>query len=73
MANGAEKTLLVPESSYVLADRDFADVAHLENPSVIERILSGTRTEGLAYVRALLQSGISKYVLAGPKVAINGP
>jgi len=56
--------------SYVLAPRDYADVIHLENPSVIERILSGTRSEGLAYVTALLQSGVSRYVLAGPKVAL---
>jgi hypothetical protein len=69
MADSAEKTLVVPESSYVLADRDYADVVHLENPGVIERVLSGTRTEGLAYVSALLQSGIPRYVLAGPKVA----
>src|ERR1700691_2714224 len=70
MADGAERTLRVPESSYVLAARDYADIAHLANPSVIERILSGTRAEGLAYVGALLQSGVSRYVLAGPKVAI---
>lgn len=54
----------------MLTSRDYADIAHLEDPSVIERILSGTRSEGLAYVSALLQSGASRYVLAGPKVAL---
>jgi hypothetical protein len=57
------------DSSYVLVARDYADIAHLENPSVIERILSGSRTEKVAYVSALLTSGLSKYALAGPKVA----
>jgi hypothetical protein len=65
-----DKPVGVSEPSYVLASRDYADIAHLENPSVIERILSGTRSEGLAYVSALLQSGVSRYVLAGPKVAL---
>jgi hypothetical protein len=64
------KPAILAEPSYVLAARDYADIAHLENPNVIERILSGTRTEGLAYVGALLQSGVSRYVLAGPKVAV---
>jgi hypothetical protein len=58
------------ESSYVLVARDYADIAHLENPSVIERILSRTRTEKVAYVSALLTSGMSRYALAGPKVAL---
>jgi hypothetical protein len=70
MGGDPDKPTLQPESSYVLAARDYADIAHLANPSVIERILSGTRSEGLAYVGALLQSGVSRYVLAGPKVAI---
>jgi len=55
--------------SYVLVARDYADIAHLENPGVIERILSSSRTERVAYVSALLTSGLSKYALAGPKVA----
>jgi hypothetical protein len=58
-----------PESSYVLAARDYADIAHLENPSVIERVFSRSRTEAIAYVGELLQSGVPKYILAGPKVA----
>jgi hypothetical protein len=57
------------EPTYVLVARDYADIAHLENPGVIERILSGSRTEKVAYVSALLTSGLSKYALAGPKVA----
>ena len=44
------------ESNYVIVARDYADIAHLENPSVIERILSGSRTEKVAYVSALLTS-----------------
>lgn len=70
MSRSHSKPALPTEQSYVLAARDYADIAHLENPSVIERILSGTRAEGLAYVGALLQSGVSRYVLAGPKVAV---
>jgi hypothetical protein len=58
------------ESNYVIVARDYADIAHLENPSVIERILSGSRTEKVAYVSALLTSGLSKYALAGPRVAL---
>jgi hypothetical protein len=57
------------DSSYVLVARDYSDIAHLENPGVIERILSRSRTEKVAYVSALLTSGLSKYALAGPKVA----
>ena len=57
------------DKSYVLAARDYSDIAHLENPSVIERILSGTRTEGVAYIGKLLQSGLPRYILASPKVA----
>jgi hypothetical protein len=57
------------ESTFVIVARDYADIVHLENPGVIERILSGSRTEKLAYVSALLTSGLSKYALAGPKVA----
>jgi hypothetical protein len=56
--------------SYVLVARDYADIAHLENPSVIERILSSSRTEKVAYVSSLLTSGLAKYALAGPKVAV---
>lgn len=55
--------------SYILAERDYADIAHLENPGVIERILSRSRAEATAYVGQLLQSGVPRYVLAGPKVA----
>ena len=58
------------EPSYVLVPRDYADIAHLQNPGVIERILSSSRTEKVAYVSALITSGLSKFVLAGPKVAI---
>lgn len=68
MADDA-KPSLPPETSYVLVARDYADIAHLENPSVIERILSSSRTEKVAYVSALLTAGLSKYALAGPKVA----
>jgi hypothetical protein len=57
------------DPSYVLAARDYAEIAHLENPSVIERILSKTRAEATEYVEDLLRSGLSRYVLAGPKVA----
>ena len=57
------------EQSYVIVAREYADVVHMENPAVIERILSASRTEKVAYVSALLTSGISRYALAGPKVA----
>jgi len=56
--------------SYVLVARDYADIAHLENPNVIERILSSSRSEKVAYVSALLTSGFSKFAVAGPKVAL---
>jgi hypothetical protein len=69
MGDHPAKPVAQPESSYVLAARDYADVAHLENPSVIERILSRSRSEATAYVGALVQSGVTRYVLAGPKVA----
>jgi hypothetical protein len=59
-----------PEPSYVLVARDYADIAHLENPNVIERILSRSRSEKVAYVSALITSGMSRLVLAGPKVAL---
>lgn len=59
----------VPEQSYVLAERDYADIAHLDNTGVIERILSTSRTEATAYVLRLLESGVPRYALAGPKVA----
>jgi hypothetical protein len=68
MADDGKSTALA-ESSYVLVARDYADIAHLENPGVIERVLSSSRTEKVAYVSALLTSGLSKYALAGPKVA----
>jgi len=58
------------EQTYVLVARDYADIAHLDNPSVIERILSRSRTEKVAYVSALITSGLSKLVLSGPKVAL---
>lgn len=61
---------LASESSYVLAARDYADVAHLENAGVIERVLSRSRSEATAYVTALLQSGITRYALAVPHVAL---
>jgi hypothetical protein len=61
---------VVPESSYVLAARDYSDVAHLENASVIERVLSRSRSEATTYVTELLQSGVTKYALAGPRVAL---
>ena len=63
------KSAALTESSYVLVARDYADIAHLENAGVVERILSSSRTEKAAYVSALLTSGLSKYALAGPKVA----
>jgi hypothetical protein len=68
MAN-SDKPASPADHSYVLVARDYADIAHLENPSVIERILSASRTEKVAYVSALLTSGLSKYALTGPKVA----
>lgn len=58
------------QESYVLVERHYADIAHLENPSVIERILSRSRREVTEYIGQLLQSGVSRYALAGPKVAI---
>jgi hypothetical protein len=69
MGNDSDKPESAPEQSCVLAARDYADITHLENPSVIERVLSGTRAEAAAYVSNLLQSGVSRYVLAGPRVA----
>lgn len=57
------------EPSYVLVARDYADIVHLENPNVIERILSSSRSEKVAYVSALMTSGLSRLVVAGPKVA----
>jgi hypothetical protein len=69
MVDSSDKPASAPESSYVLAERDYADIVHLGNPSVIERILSATRAEGTAYIGELLRSGIPRFVLAGPKVA----
>ena len=69
MGDDPDKPASAPGQSYVLAERDYADVAHLENPSVIERILSRSRSEASAYIGKLLQSGVPRYVLAGPKVA----
>jgi hypothetical protein len=69
MGDDPDKPASPREPSYVLAERDYADIAHLENPSVIERVLSGSRSEATAYVSALLQSGITRYILAGPRVA----
>jgi hypothetical protein len=57
------------DESYVLAARDYSEIAHLENPSVIERVLSTSRAEATAYVGKLLQTGAPRYILAGPKVA----
>jgi hypothetical protein len=65
-----DKVVAPPKVSYVLVARDYADIAHLENPNVIERILSRSRTEKVAYVSALLTSGLSKHALAGPKIAV---
>jgi len=45
--------------SYVLVARSYADIAHLENPGVIERILLCSRSEKVAYVSALITSGLS--------------
>jgi hypothetical protein len=69
MREDSTKPVSTPEPSYVLAERDYADIGHLENPSVIERLLSRSRSEATAYIGKLLQSGVSRYVLAGPKVA----
>ncbi len=68
MYDAPDKPAPLQEPSYVLAVRDYADIAHLENPSVIERILSRSRSEVAAYISNLLQSGVSRYMLAGPKV-----
>jgi hypothetical protein len=70
MADETDRPHGRPESSYVLAAREYADVAHLENPNVIERVFSRSRSEAVEYVGALLQSGVSRYALAGPKVAL---
>jgi len=69
MGDESDKPTSSAESSFVLAERDYADIAHLENPSVIERILSRSRSEATSYIGGLLQSGVPRYVLAGPKVA----
>ena len=57
------------EQTYVLVARDYADIAHLENPNVIETILQRSRKEKVAYVSALITSGLSRFVVAGPRVA----
>jgi hypothetical protein len=57
------------DPAYVLSDRDYSQIVHLENPNVIERILSTTRAEATDYVGKLLQSGVPRYISAGPKVA----
>ena len=60
-----------PEASIIRAPRDYADIIHLADPSVIERVfLSKSREERVQYVLDLLTSGFSKFVLAGPKVAV---
>lgn len=69
MGDDPGKPASLPEQSYVLAERDYADIAHLQNPSVIERVLSRSRSEAAAYIGNLLQSGVPRYVLAGPRVA----
>jgi hypothetical protein len=69
MDHSSDKPAITQGQSYVLSARDYADVAHLENPSVIERILSGTRSEATAYVGKLLQTGVPRYIQAGPKIA----
>jgi hypothetical protein len=70
MGEASGKPASPQKQTYVLAARDYADVAHLENPGVVERVLSGTRSEATAYICNLLQSGVPRYVLAGPKGAI---
>ena len=65
----SEEPVTSPEASYVLADRDYADIAHLENPTVIERVFARSRGEAAAYVGSLLESGVLRYALTGPKVA----
>jgi hypothetical protein len=65
----SSKNAAPPESTYILADRDYSEIVHLENPSLVERIVSRSRTEAVAYIGRLLQSGIPRYILAGPKVA----
>jgi hypothetical protein len=70
MDDRSDKPELPPEPTYVISDRDYADITHLENPSVIERILSRSRSEATAYIGKLLQSGVPRYMMAGPKVAI---
>lgn len=69
MRDDIDKPASPPEPSYVLAERDYADIAHLENATVIERVLSRSRDEAAAYISKLLESGVPRYVLAGPKVA----
>jgi len=54
----------------VLVSRDYADIVHLENPNVIEKILTSSRSEKAAYLSALITSGVSRFALAGPKVAL---
>lgn len=69
MADEPENLLGKSGTTYVLSDRDYPDIVHLENPTVIERILSTTRSEATAYVSKLLQLGFPRFVAAGPKVA----
>jgi hypothetical protein len=68
MDDRPEETV-APESSYVISARDYADIARLQSPGVIERILSRSRTEATTYVLKLLGSGVPQYVMGGPKVA----
>jgi hypothetical protein len=69
MGGDPDKPTVPAEPTYVLADRDHSDIVHLENPNVIEHILSKTRAEATAYVGKLLQSGVPRYVAGGPRVA----
>jgi hypothetical protein len=57
------------EFTYVLVARDYADIVHLGRPGVIEKILSSSRADKIAYVSALITSGLPKYILSGPRVA----
>jgi hypothetical protein len=49
------------DPSYVLAARDYAEIAHLENPSVIERILSPLMDGRLTDLGIKFYDNIEKY------------
>jgi hypothetical protein len=71
VAGKPENPVEKSDPSYVLSNRDYADIVHLENPNVIERILSSTKADATAYVCKLLQSGVPRFISAGPKVAFS--